>query len=170
MSAKKIGAIICILLASMLAVLAAGCGKEEPLPAMGKVETNPNQEISGGSAARYSKFPVIPVAASEPDGDNVTLLGVGFSGDNAYIMVAYTGNKDLISRWVQDDVYIVDEATMGVYKDIPVMPIKGPLIGRPAHDGQPGYCMLMNYYNGIKSGSVVTVVLGNYKREHYVIP
>ena len=53
-----------------------------------------------------------------------------------------------------------------MYKEIPVMPIVGPLMGRPKIEGQVAYMMLINYGNGITKESKVSVVMGKYKREH----
>ncbi len=121
-------------------------------------------------SSRYLEFPKLPVVTVEPDPDGVTLQGVGFAADGGYIMVSYSGPVTIIHTFRQDDVYVYDETTRGVYKDIPVVPILGPLQGKPVNDDQMAYTMLKNYYGGIKSGSVVSVVLGKYKREHYVIP
>jgi hypothetical protein len=49
------------------------------------------------------------------------------------------------------------------------MPILGPLLGRPQHEGQIGYVMLFNTSLGIKPGSVVTVVLGDFRQEHVTV-
>jgi hypothetical protein len=40
---------------------------------------------------------------------------------------------------------------------------------KPKTDGQPGYVMLNNTNMGLKSGSTVIVVLGKYKRVHYIV-
>jgi hypothetical protein len=72
-------------------------------------------------------------------------------------------------NWWQGSVYVIDEGTGTVYKDIPVAPIIGPLLAKPVEEGQIGYAMLNNYRNGVKSGSVVSVVLGKFKREHITV-
>ncbi len=153
-----------LLLGLVVLLVVTGCRKPE---------ASSDSEIvyrENALSSRYSEFPKLPVITVEPDPDGVTLEGVGFAADGGYIMVSYSGPKELLSTFRQDDVYVYDESTRGVYKDIPVMPIIGPLVGKPGTDGQKGYTMLLNYYGGIKSGSVVSVVLGKYKREHYVIP
>jgi hypothetical protein len=43
------------------------------------------------------------------------------------------------------------------------------LFVKPQEAGQEGYYMLINAGAGIKAGSLVTVVLGNYKREHITV-
>jgi hypothetical protein len=64
---------------------------------------------------------------------------------------------------------VIDEATGTIYSGIPVAPIIGPLIAQPVHEGQIGYVMLTNDGSGIKSGSVVTVILGDFKQEHVTV-
>jgi len=73
-----------------------------------------------------------------------------------------------VALLTQDYIWVVDEQTRVVYKDIPMMPKIGPLIGRPAHEGQGAYVMLLSY-GTVKPGAIVTVVVGNYKREHIKI-
>jgi hypothetical protein len=97
------------------------------------------------------------------------LLGVGFAADGAYVHVQFKAPPQVARGWKQGNVYVTDEATGIVYKDIPVMPILGPLIGHPQYGGQIGYVMLFNTSSGIKSGSVVTVVLGDFRQEHVTV-
>lgn len=145
----------------MVSILLTGCQKETPTQITRLPEVlNP---------ARYGNFDKLPVATAEPDPDGVSFEGIGFAADGGYIMVQFKASVSQSQLWQQDYIYIVDEATRGVYKDIPIMPVVGPLIGRPSKEGQTGYVMLLNYYQGIKNGSVVTVVLGNYKREHVTV-
>lgn len=154
-----------LLLAILLLVTMTGCGKAEESP---DSQIIPYQErtVSG----RYAEFSKLPVVTSEPDPDGVTFEGVGFGADGDYIMVGFTAPLELAGSVQQGFIYVVDEETKVIYKDIPVMPIVGPLIGRPTKEGQGGYVMLLNYSRSVKSGSVVTVVLGNYKREHVKVP
>jgi hypothetical protein len=105
-------------------------------------------------------------ASSEPDPDGVELLSVGLAQDIRQIMVVFKGSPGVIANWWQGSVFVVDESRAMVYKIIPVAPLIGPLIGKPKEADQVGYCMLVNQDGGITSGSVVTVVLGSYKREH----
>jgi hypothetical protein len=46
------------------------------------------------------------------------------------------------------------------------MPVVGPLFGKPQQDDQVGYCMLANTDSSVKTGSMLTVVLGKYRRAH----
>lgn len=156
-----------LFLAILVLVLFTGCGKaEEPVESQ---IISYQGATSGSDSSRYSNFARLPVATSEPDPDGVSFEGIGFAADNAYIMVEFIAPQSQSQLWQKDYIYVVDEETSGVYKDIPVMPIVGPLIGRPVDENRPGYVMLINYYQGIKSGSVVTVVIGNYKREHITV-
>ena len=145
----------------LVIILAGGCGKSEEAPTI--------QFMRNQGSSRYSQFYKLPVVAQEPDPDGVSFRGIGFAADGDYIMVRFAAPQSQSQLWQQDYIYVVDEGTRGVYKDIPVAPVVGPLIGRPAQDGQIGYVMLFNYYKGIKNGSKVSVVLGNYKREHIVV-
>ncbi len=65
--------------------------------------------------------------------------------------------------------YVVDEATGVTYQDIPVMPIIGPLVGRPNKNGLQSYVMFSNTGLSVIKGSIVTVVLGDFKQEHVVV-
>ena len=106
----------------------------------------------------------IEVAENEPDANGVELKGVGFAVDGSYIMVSYTAPPEVAQDWWENSIYVIDEETGGVYAEIPVMPKIGPLLGKPVEAGQIGYVMLINHDFGIQSGSVVSVVLGKYKR------
>ena len=148
----------------VMLVLITSCGKSE--------ESSTDSQIvyansgSSNNPTRYSQFTKFPVVTTEPDPDGISFESIGFAADGAYLMVQFKAPINQSQLWQQDYIYVVDEATRGVYKDIPIMPVVGPLIGRPVREGQSGYVMLANYYQGIKNGSIVTVVLGNYKREH----
>jgi hypothetical protein len=111
----------------------------------------------------------INLAAAEPDADGVSMTGVGLAEDGAMLIINFKGPAKLIQTWNQGSMYVVDEATGIDYSQIPVAPVIGPLFGKPVKDGQPGYVMLNNPDPGIKSGSVVTVVLGKYKRVHVTV-
>jgi hypothetical protein len=156
-----------ILIATSVLATVANCSSAPPPP---EAETI---QITGAGAIEAQSMRVppsrIPLATAEPDPDGATLLGVGMAGDGAYVAVSYRAPVALARTWIQDSVYVVDEKTQLVYKDIPIMPVIGPLIGRPGQDGQPGYVMLQNYYQVLRAGSVVTVVLGNYRREHVTV-
>jgi hypothetical protein len=66
----------------------------------------------------------------------------------------------------QGNVYVIDEKTKQTYRQVPVVAKLGPLITRPKQEGQIGYVMLVNAPVPLKEGAVVTVVLGDYKKEH----
>ena len=89
--------------------------------------------------------------------------------DGAMIVVNFKGPAKLIQKWYQGSIYLVDETTEVAYDQIPVAPKLGPLFNKPRLDGQAGFALLSNPDQGIKPGSVVTVVLGNYKREHVTV-
>jgi len=99
----------------------------------------------------------------------VELLGVGFAADGGFIMVQFRAPPLVATQWWQGSISVTDEATGSVYNEIPVMPIIGPLIGKPVEAGQMGYAMLVNAPTPLKTGAVVTVVLGDYKFEHQTV-
>ena len=99
----------------------------------------------------------------------VELLVVDFAAEGRYIHVAFRAPPRVARQWRQGNVYVVDEATGTIYNGIPVAPIIGPLIAHPIHDGQIGYVMLFNTPPGIRPGSIVTVVLGDFKQEHVTV-
>ena len=56
-----------------------------------------------------------------------------------------------------------------MYKQVSVAPIIGPLIARPREAGQPGYVMFVHDPPTLRPGSVVTVVLDQFRQEHVVV-
>ena len=74
-----------------------------------------------------------------------------------------SGNAEQRKKYISEMFSILD-------KDVPMVPVIGPLFERPKNENQLAYVMLVNPSFNIKSGSVLTVVLGNYKREHYTVP
>jgi hypothetical protein len=111
----------------------------------------------------------IQLATIEPDADGIVLLGAGIAEEGEMIIINFKGPTKLIQSWNQGNVYIIDEATRIGYDQIPVAPVIGPLFGKPLEEGQPGYVMLNNFDHGIKSGSVISIILGKYKREHIIV-
>jgi hypothetical protein len=99
----------------------------------------------------------------------VELLVVDFAAEGRYIHVAFRAPPRVARQWRQGNVYVMDEATGTIYNGIPVAPLIGPLIAHPIHDGQIGYVMLVNEPPGIQPGSIVTVVLGDFKQEHVTV-
>jgi hypothetical protein len=104
--------------------------------------------------------------ASAPTAQSVEVLRVGFGADGAMIHIQFRAPPDIVAKWWQGSVSVIDEATGTVYNEIPVMPRIGPLIGRPARAGQLGYVMLVNAPPYLRPGAEVTVVLGKYTFEH----
>ena len=127
-------------------------------------------------AAGATRVSTPPGAASPPAPatetasiSRVELLVVDFAAEGRYIHVAFRAPPRVARQWRQGNVYVVDEATGTIYNGIPVAPIIGPLIAHPIHDGQIGYVMLFNTPPGIRPGSIVTVVLGDFKQEHVTV-
>jgi hypothetical protein len=111
----------------------------------------------------------IPIAEAEPDLDGVQFLGAGIAEEGGMVIVRFNGPAKLMQNWGQGSIYVVDEATGIGYKQIPVAPVLGPLFAKPGAAGGGGYVLLNNPGQGIKSGSIVTAVLGKYKRIHVVV-
>jgi hypothetical protein len=108
----------------------------------------------------------IPLAAAEPDPDGVQLLSAGLAEQGGMVIVRFNGPNKLMQTWGQGSIYIVDEETGIGYKQVGVAPVLGPLFAKPGAGGGSGYVLLMNPDQGIKPGSMVTTVLGKYKRVH----
>jgi hypothetical protein len=104
--------------------------------------------------------------APSPEPLAVRVLDVSFAAEGAMIMVRFMAPPHEAEKWWPGNVSVVDEASGTVYNEIPVMPTIGPLIGRPKIEGQPGYVMLVNPPPGLRTGALVTVVLGAYRFEH----
>ncbi len=148
------------LLAILIIVLVAGCAKpEQPRPTIAPIEDFTS-----------AKVPDVPTVTSEPAPDGIKFLGINFAAEGDYIIISFLAPPSESRQLWQDSVFVIDETTKAVYKDIPVMPIIGPLVGYPATEGQTGYVTLVNYNKGLKSGAKVTVILGKYKREHIIVP
>jgi hypothetical protein len=111
----------------------------------------------------------VQLASKEPDSDGVELESVGLAKEVSLIVVSFKGSVKTIANWQQGSVYLIDESTNVSYRETAVLPLMGPMIARPREEGQSGYVMLSNPGSAIKSGSVVTVVLGSYKRLHVTV-
>jgi hypothetical protein len=101
--------------------------------------------------------------------NTVELLGVGFAAEGSFIIVNFKAPPSVVQDWWQGQVSVTDEASGTVYNEIPVLPVIGPLIGRPVEAGQIGYVMLTHNPPNLRIGSLVTVALGEYKFEHVKI-
>jgi hypothetical protein len=99
----------------------------------------------------------------------VQVLGVALGAEGGFILVNFMAPPAVATRWYQGAVWVEDEATGARYTEVGVMPVVGPLFGRPVEPGQPGYVMLVNAPTPLKAGAVVTVVLGDYKFEHQTV-
>ena len=133
--------------------------EETPLPS---IVSNTQLSASSVNLDNYK------IASSEPDPDGATLVSVGFAADNSMISVTYSAPPELAKNWIQGDIFVVEENTGAIYRDTVLMPVVGWIFQRPQNANQSVSVMLMN--RDLKSGAVVTVVLGKYKRLHYTIP
>ena len=108
-------------------------------------------------------------ATGEAGAAGVELLGVSFGADGAYIYVQFRASPKVAEKFWPGVLSVVDEATGTVYNEVPVMPVIGPLIARPKQEGQLGYVMLVNAPPGLRSGSIVTVILADFRQEHVTV-
>lgn len=158
--ALKVAAVLYGVICLLLIPLLTGCDSKEEivLPTVADWKEPP-------------KSPTVNVAAakSEPDPDGVFLVNVELAAEINSIMVNFKAPLDITNQWFQGSIYVINEATGLTYREIPVMPIIGPLFGKPREEGQPGYVMLTNFDKGVTAGSTVTVILGKYKREHITV-
>jgi hypothetical protein len=139
-----------------------------PLPAQTATPPLRPAEATGAAAATPSPAASIPVSETgAPAVVKVTRVEIG--RESGLIMVQFTAPPKVVAKWWQGSVSVTDEATGAVYNEVPVLPIVGPLIGRPVRAGQLGYVMLSNLPTPLKPGSVVTVILGEYKFEHQTV-
>lgn len=169
--------------------------KEEVLAIANSLEPASNRQVfsSVADTPQISKAPAPPPVERQPMGsanlpaamiapelpeevvttakwaDGAELLGVGFAADGAFIIVRFKLPPRKARMLTQGQVYVVHEAMGRTYRQIPVMPNVGPLISRPKRKGQSGYVMLKNSPQRLPKGSVVTVVLGNYRQEHVLV-
>ena len=157
-------AIIALMCLALTMTLTPGCNR-------GNEVTATINTILSDTVATVDLIPLsqIQETASEPDPDGAQLLMVNFSANGGYIDVQFTAPYELTQNWWQGSIYVSDESTGMLYYQIPVMPVVGPLMGKPRYFGQKGYCMLVNQAPWLAPGSLITVVLGNYKRLHVII-
>jgi hypothetical protein len=158
---KKIISALLVLVMTSGVIWLPGCQSRlepEPSPIKSFEENTLEKQAAG-----------IYATSVEPDPDGVELKEVGFAADSTYIMVNFKAPAKIAQNWFQGSIYVIDEGNGKVYSNIPVAPVIGPLFAKPQHDIAPGYVMLNNSGSGIKSGSIVTAVLGKYKRVHVLV-
>jgi hypothetical protein len=133
---------------------------------------------TAAAAAPMVTRTVAAVVATAPSGPqtpapsptaSIRLVRVGFAANGEYIHVEYFAPPVLISQWRQGLFSVIDEATGEVYNEVPVMPIVGPMIGRPVRPEQMAYVMLVNRVPQLQPGAMVTVVLDKFRFEHIVV-
>jgi hypothetical protein len=107
-------------------------------------------------------------AASSPTprGATVELISVGIGAEGLFVQVYFIAPPAIAGGWYQGNVSVTEEASGTVYNEIPVLPVVGPLFGKPVEDGQVGYVMLVNAPVPLQPGAQVTVKLGDYIFEH----
>jgi hypothetical protein len=129
-----------------------------PTAALGRPTAAPTPEVSADAA-------VLPTAGAE----QVEVVRVGFAAEGGLIIVQFRAPPEVAKKWWQGQMSVVDEATGEIYNEVPVLPVVGPLIGRPSQAGQIGHVMFVNAPSSLQPGALVTVVLGDFKQEHVVV-
>jgi hypothetical protein len=158
------------------AALLQPAATQAPLPAVSATLELPAASQAAGAEPAQATLPpapgysiptdiVLPVEVIARQGD-VQLLGVTFAADSGFIMVNFIVPPSLASEMYHGRFSVTDEATGEVYNEIPVMPVIGPLIGRPIQEGQRGYVMLINRAPQLEPGALVTVVIVDARFEH----
>jgi hypothetical protein len=120
-------------------------------------------------AAVATAVPSGPQTPAPSPTASIRLVRVGFAANGEYIHVEYFAPPALISQWRQGLFSVIDEGTGEVYNEVPVMPIVGPMIGRPVKPEQMAYVMLVNRAPLLQPGALVTVVLDKFRFEHIVV-
>ncbi len=144
-------------------LLTANAPANTPPPS--PVPVNPDQVLTPNS----SQTIVQPIPTNKVVDESIKLFGVHIGGDGGFIAVEFSAPPAVAAKWYDGTVYVIDESSGIIYKDIPVMEVIGPLFAKPKLPGQGGYVMFYNTNNAIKPGSVLTVVLGDFKQEHVIV-
>lgn len=131
-------------------------------------EQQPTNPTNSPEASSLPELPENVVTTAKWE-DGAELLGVSLAADGGFIFVRFQLPPRKARLLTQGQVYVLHEATGMTYREIPEMPGVGPLIARPKRKGHSGYVMLKNAPLKISKGSVVTVVLGNYRQEHVLV-
>jgi hypothetical protein len=132
------------------------------------VSAVPTQVAGPGEATAQPGMPTdsrLPVTVIARQGD-VELIDVTIAPDSGFIFIDFIAPPSLSSQLYQGQISVTDEASGEVYNEIPVMPVIGPLIGRPVLEGQRGYVLLTNRPPWLRTGAVVTVVIAGARFEH----
>jgi hypothetical protein len=140
-----------------------------PMPSAALASQAPTVPAPIGAASPLPAPAETVTATGETGAAGVELLGVSFGADGAYIYVQYKASPKVADKFWPGVLSVVDEATGTVYNEVPVMPVIGPLIARPKQEGQMGYVMLVNAPPGLRSGSIVTVILADFRQEHVTV-
>jgi hypothetical protein len=88
------------------------------------------------------------------------LISIGGAGD---LLTARYQVEDKMKR--PGPIYLQDEKTGKVCK-ITVAPKIGPLMSSRRKTGNSGFCIFQNTDFAVRPGSLVTFVIGDYRKEH----
>jgi hypothetical protein len=154
--------IVTLLFLLILVSQLISCGKSETEKPLASIV--PNLTAPSANAIDLTRY---QLTEKEPDPDGAELISVGFGAEGAYIDVSYKAPPALAKKWLQGDIFVVNQKTGVIYNDTVLMPVVGWLFQRPVDPDQVASVMLVN--RGLKSGDAVLVVLGKFKREHITV-
>ncbi len=146
-------------------VLEAQAEADSLIAASGKPARTPTAASSKNNLPTQRTQATSPVEKADTD---IEILSVGIAGDGGMIIINFKAPAEIARKWNQGNVSLIDESSKAEYKEIPVMPVIGPLIAHPI-DERPGYVMLVNGPKKIQAGAMVTVILGDFKQEHIIV-
>jgi hypothetical protein len=155
----------CLIGVAILLVLAmlSACANDQETQSLPSLVTNP--PATPNNTVDLSKY---ILTENEPDPDGAQFFSISIGANDEMIGVNYTAPPQLAQKWIQGDIFVVNEKNGQIFRDTVIVPVVGWLFQRPVLAGQHAAVMLVN--NGLKKGDTVTVVLGKYKRLHYTIP
>lgn len=113
-------------------------------------------------------------SGTEPNGLNptpqtflpkVSEVVISLGGDGDLINARFTITEQMKSP---GEIYLKDEATGYVCRTA-VLPKMGMVISSRKKPGKVGYCLFRNTEYAIKAGSLVTLVIGGFRKEHLTV-
>jgi hypothetical protein len=116
----------------------------------------------------YTSQAPTPISAISnlPTPSGVEIVDVTLNAGGTFIIIQFKAPPRVAETWGYEDVYLVDEALNGVYRNIPRNGSADLYFARPKENGQVGYVMLVNSPYPLKVGDLVTVFLDGYQQQH----
>jgi len=85
------------------------------------------------AAAETPLAPTAPVSGTQ----TVRVLSVTPAAEGGFVLVNFMAPPEVATTWYQGAVSLQDEATGQLYSEIGVLPVVGPLFGRPVEAASP---------------------------------